>query len=165
MVKKIVPVVLVAVIALAGWFAYYYSDKVVIRRQLAGLAGELGKEAGETPIKMALKMRAVKDQLADSCQVLVPELDFAEDLEQDLIIQYLMYRRNSYDVITVVFEDLQVDILVKDEAAVQLSVQMNMFKENPSETVEESGQVELMLKKGEENWLLHKVVVPENLVE
>ena len=164
MVNKLIIVVLVLAVVFGGWFAYYYSDKQVITRQLTGLAGKLGKEAGETPIQLALKMRAVKDQLADRCQVLVPEQSFDEALEQDLIIRYLMYRHNSYEVITVVFEELQVDIPAKGEAAAQVTVRINMNNPNQEEAVEESGQVELTLKKDQDNWLLHTVIVPENLV-
>ena len=164
MVNKLIIVVLVLAVVLGSWFAYYFSDKEVIKRQLTGLARDLGKEAKETPIRLALKMRAVKDQLADRCQVLVPEQSFNEALEQDLIIRYLMYRHNSYEDITVVFEELQVDIPTKGEATAQVTVRINMNEVNQEEAVEESGQVELSLKKGEDNWLLHSVIVPENLV-
>lgn len=165
MVKKLITVALVLAVALGSWFAYYFSDKEVVKRQLTGLAGELSKESRETPIQLALKMRAVKDQLADRCQVLIPERSYDEALEQDLIIRYLMYRRNSYEVITVAFEELHVDIPAKGEAAAQVTVRINMNKANQAEAVEESGQVELTLKKGEDNWLLYTVIVPENLVE
>ncbi len=165
MFNKLIIVALVLAVVLGSWFAYYFSDKEVLKRQITGLAGELDKKAGETPIQLALKMRAVKDQLADRCRVVVPERSFDEALEQDLIIRYLMYRHNSYEVITVAFEDLYVDIPTKGEATAQLTVRINMNKANQTEAVEESGQVELTLKKGEDNWLLHTVIVPENLVE
>ena len=165
MVNKLITVALVLALALGSWFAYYFSDKEVIERQLTGLAGKLDKEGQETPIQLALKMRAVKDQLADRCQVLIPERSYDEALEQDLIIRYLMYHRNSYEVITVAFEELHVDIPAKGKATALITVRLNMNKANKTEAVEESGQVELRLKKGEENWQLHTVIVPENLVE
>ncbi len=165
MTNKLITIALLLAVVLGSWFAYYFSDKEVIKRQLTGLAGKLEKEAGETPIQLALKMRAVKDQLADRCRIVVPEQSFDEALEQDLIIRYLMYRHNSYEVITVVFEELQVDIPAKGEAAAQVIVRINMNKENQEEAVDESGQVELTLKKVEDNWLLHTVFVPENLVK
>jgi hypothetical protein len=165
MVNRLIIVALVLAVVLGSWFAYYYSDKEVIKRQLTGLAGKLEKEAGETPIQLALKMRAVKDQLVDRCRIVVPERSFDEALEQDLIIRYLMYRHTSYEVITVVFEELQVDIPARDEAAAQVTVRINMNKSDQQEAVEESGQVDLTLTKGEDNWLLHTVIVPENLVE
>ena len=165
MANKLIPIALLLAVVFCSWFAYYFSDKEVIKRQLTGLAGELEKETGETAIQLALKMRAVKDQLADMCRIVVPERSFDEAVEQDLIIRYLMYRHNSYEVITVVFEELQVDIPAKGEAAAQVTVRINMNEVNQEEAVEESGQVEITLKKGEDNWLLHRVIVPENLVE
>ena len=165
MANKLITVALVLAVVLGSWFAYYFSDKEVIKRQLTGLAGELEKETGETQIQLALKMRAVKDQLADKCRIVVPERSFDEALEQDLIIRYLLYRHNSYEVITVVFEELQVDIPAKGEAAAQLLVRINLNNPNQKEAVDESGEVDLTLKKGEDNWLLHTVIVPENLVD
>ena len=165
MANKLIPIALLLAVVFCSWFAYYFSDKEVIKRQLTGLAGELEKETGETAIQLALKMRAVKDQLADMCRIVVPERSFDEAVEQDLIIRYLMYRHNSYEVITVVFEELQVDIPAKGEAAAQVIVRINMNNPNQEEAVDESGQVELTLKKGGDNWLLHTVIVPENLVE
>lgn len=165
MANKLIIAALVLVVALGSWLAYYFSDKEVIKRQLTVLAAKLDKEGEETPIQLALKMRAVKDQLADRCQVLVPERSFDEVLEQDLIIRYLIYRRNSYEVITVAFVEQHVEIPAKGEATTQVKVQLNMNKGDTTEAVEESGQVELRLKKGEDNWLIHRVIVPENLVE
>ena len=121
MANKLIPIALVLAVVFCSWFAYYFSDKEVIKRQLTGFAGELEKETGETAIQLALKMRAVKDQLADMCRIVVPERSFDEAVEQDLIIRYLMYRHNSYEVITVVFEELQVDMPAKDEAAAQVA--------------------------------------------
>ncbi len=39
-----------------------------------------------------------------------------------------------------------------------------MNKANQAEDVDESGQVELVLTRGEDNWLFHTVIIPENLV-
>ena len=76
-----------------------------------------------------------------------------------------MYCRNNFEVIAVAFEELQVDLPAKGEATAQITVRLNMNRADKTEAVEKSGQVRLTLKKDEDNWLLHKVIVPENLVE
>ena len=165
MVKKLIIVALVLTISLGGWFAYYFSDKVVIKRQLVGLAVELGKEGQETPVQMALKMRQVMNMLPASCQVRIPELGYVELLEQDLIIRYLIYHRSRYALLTVAFEDVVIDIPTKGQAIVQTTVRLQRKKANQADVVEEAQQVELALNKGDKKWLLQAVTMPEALVQ
>jgi hypothetical protein len=163
MTAKLITVTLVLAVVLGSWFAYYFSDKEVIKRQLTELAFELDKDGEETPLQLAFKMRAVKEQLADSCQVVIPEREYDEPLERDIIISYLMYHRNLYESINVDFEDLHLDIPTKGEANVLNTVRLTL--ENKAENVEEFGQVEFGLIKIEGDWLLHRIVLSENLVE
>ncbi|MEN8257970.1 MAG: hypothetical protein ABFS09_08930 [Thermodesulfobacteriota bacterium] len=163
MVKKIIVVTLVLVIALGAWLSYYFSDKEVIKRQLAGLAVELSKEGRETPVQMALKMREVKDMLADSCQVVVPQRNYREAVEQDLIIRYLIYHRNRYTLIMVAFEDLEIEIPAKGQAQVQSTVRLQRQQGNGATAVEVH-PLELSLTKGDKAWLLKAVTMPEALI-
>lgn len=165
MIKKLIIVVLVLVIAVSGWLAYYYSDKKVIDRQLAGLAMELGKEGQETALQIAFKIREIKKVLAYSCLVHIPERSYEEPLEQDLIIRYLIYYRNRYTEITVAFEDLLIDISATGEAVVQSTVRFKRKKANMIDAVEELFRVELTLEKGDKKWLIQKVILPETLIE
>jgi len=64
MSKKLLIPAIVAALVLAGWLCYYFSDKMVIRRQFAELAQDLAKAEQEQPIQMALKMGRVKTMLA-----------------------------------------------------------------------------------------------------
>ena len=52
-----------------------------------------------------------------------------------------------------------------DGLAEPQSLIWNIQRADKTEAVEKSGLVRLTLKKDEDNWLLHKVIVPENLVE
>ena len=165
MIKKLIFVVLVLVIAVSGWFAYYYSDKKVINRQLAGLAVELGKEGQETALQTALKIREITKMLTDSCLVRIPERSYEETMEQDLIIRYLIYHRNRYAEITVAFEDLLIDIPASGEAVVRSTVRLKRKKANMAEDVEEFYRLELTLEKGSEKWMLQEVTLPEALIE
>lgn len=165
MVKKTLVVILVLVIALGGWLLYYFSDKVVIKRQLSGLAVELGKEGQEAPIRMALKMHNIQNGLAKSCLVTIPERGYSEALEQDLIIRYLIYDRNRYVLLSVILADVIVDIPTKGQAVVQSTVLIRRQSSAQKEPVEESYQVELALIKSDKKWLLHKITMPEALVE
>ncbi len=166
MSKKILIVALVLVMALGGWLAYYFfSDKEVIKRQLTGLAVELGKEGQEPPIQMAMKMRKVKNMLADGCLVTIPERGYSELLEQDLIIHYLIYYRNRFALLTVAFEDVIVDIPLKGKATVLSTIRLRRQNTGQTEMVEESHQVKLALVKSDKEWLFQNVTIPEALIE
>lgn len=165
MAKKILVISLVLVIALGGWLAYSYSDKEVIKRQLGGLAMELGKEGQEPLLPMALKMRKVKNMLSKSCLVRIPEMGYSETLEQDLIIRYLIYHRNRFDLFTVAFTDVVVDIPAKGVAAVQGTVRVRHRDTAETESVEENHHVDLALAKVDKKWLFREVTMPEALLE
>ena len=167
MAKKILIFILGLAVALGGCFAlYYFSDKEVIKRQLAGLAVEIGKkEQQEPPMAMALKMRNVKNVLAMSCLVAIPERGYSEPLEPDLIIQYLIYHRNRFILLAVAFDNMTVTIPAKERAAVQATVRIRNQNTGQAEFIEEVHQVELALVKRDKKWLLDKVTIPEALVE
>jgi hypothetical protein len=164
--KKIIIATLALTVVLGGCFAlYYFSDTEVIKRQLSGLAAEIGKEGQEPPMAMALKMRTAKNALAKSCLVVIPERGYSESLESDLIIQYLIYHRNRFALLAVAFENMTVAIPAKERAAVQTAVRLRHLKAGQTELAEEVYQVELALVKRDKKWLLDKVTLPEALVE
>ena len=165
MLKKFIPVVLLLAVVVTGWLAYYYSDKQVIKRQLVAAAGELNKEGQETAVQVALKMHNVQDILAQSCQVVIPDRNYDESVERDLIIRYLIYHRSLYTGIKVALEDLSVDIPVKKRALVQSTVFLQRMGTDQSAPVEERSRVELVLEKGEKKWLLNKITLPESLIK
>ena len=165
MIKKSFIVALVLAIAMSGWLAYYFSAKEVIKRQLTGLAVELGKEEQESPLQMARKMGKIKKMLEKDCLVTIPEMGYSEVLEQDLIIHYLIYHRNRFALLTAAFEDVIIDIPLKGQATVQSTVSLRHQNMAQTGFIEESHQVEIALVKSDKKWLFHKVTMPEALVE
>ncbi len=151
-------------LASGGWLTYYFSDKEVIKRQLSEVAAALGKEEQETTMQMALKMREVKNMLAASCLVTIPERGYNEALEQDLIIHYLIYYRNHYILLTLAFEDPHIDIPVKGQAVVQSTIRLRLQSTSQSEVVEKSHQVSFSLTRGDKKWLFQTITLPEALV-
>lgn len=137
----------------------------MIKRQLGVLAVELSKEGQETPVQMALKLRKVKEMLAQSCQVTIADMDHVEDVESDLVIHYLIYYRQRYRAITVTFAEIEIGIAAKGEATVQTMVHLGKTKKAGEEGRAERYQVEIVLNKGEKNWLIHAVSMPDALTK
>lgn len=164
MPKKILLIAIVLVAALAGWLCYYFSDKMVIRRQFAELAQDLTKEEQEQPIPMALKMGKLKAMLAPTCQAAVPEKGYAEELEQGLVLQYVIYYRSRYTRLTVHLDDPQITIPAKGQAVVQVMAHLQRQLPGRMEPPLENHPVELSLRKGDERWLIQKAVLPASLI-
>ncbi len=161
--KKLIMLALIVVVALGGWLAYYFSDTEVIKRQLAELAVELSKEGKETPVQMALKLRTVKEMLAPSCQVTLADSDHVEELERDMIIQYLIYYRQRYVALRVHFAAVEVDIPAKGEATVQTEVHLYRTRTAGLDTPPEQHPVEIFLDQDEDMWLIQAVNMPDAL--
>lgn len=164
MFKKLLIPAIVMALVLAGWLCYYFSDKMVIRRQFVELAQDLAKEEQEQPIQMALKMGRVKTMLATTCQATVPEKGYTEELEQGLALQYLIYYRSRYSRLTVQLEELQITLPAKGQAVVQVTASLQRHLAGQAESPMESHRVELSLLKGEQRWLIQKAILPASLI-
>ncbi len=165
MIYKLTAVLAAVLLIIGGWLTYYYSDTRVIKRQLDTLALELSKQGQEATLQTALKIREIATMLPDSCLVHIPERDFQESVEKDLIIRYLLYQRNRYQTLSVSFVDPVIELPVKGEALVRSMVRLVRKKSEGTEPVEVISNVEIVLGKGEEKWQLRQVILPEILLE
>ncbi len=166
MANKSLVTILALVVVIAGWFAYdYFSDKEVIKRQLLGLAVAIGKEGQEPPVQLALKMGNIKNMVAKSCLVIVPERGYNETLEPDIIIQFLIYYRNRFNRLAVTLDDMIVDVSTKEKAGVQVAVSVKRLDSVQTETIKKDQLVELNLVKSDKKWLIQKVTLPEALLD
>ena len=164
MVNKLLVSGLVLLLVLGGWLGWYFSDKQVVKRLGIGMSWDISKEGRESTVQTALKMREIKNVLAADCTVIIPERSYRESVDRDMIISYLVYHRQRYSLITVTFADMWVDIPAKGKAVVQLRAHL-LRQQGQAEPVEESGDVEIVFKKENREWLLSSVTVPVKLVE
>jgi hypothetical protein len=161
--KKLIISGIVLTIALGGWLTHYYSDKEVIKRQFHAIAQKLSKEGKEAPVMMAMKMKQVMDLLAQYCQIEIPEQGFSEALESGLIIRYIINYRSRQTTLLVAVDEITVEIPDKGRSRVDALVHLTGNSDQPY-FFEESHRGEFALQKGEKKWLIHKAVLPGELV-
>jgi hypothetical protein len=151
---------------LISWLCWYFSDKQVIKRQLIGMTWELSKKnRQESTMETALKMREVKAMLADNCTVLIPERNkYAESVERDMAIIYLMHYRDRYEMLAVSFEEMNIEFPVKGEAVVQSKVLLRKQSNQPPPT-ELTAPVKLTMKKQNGDWLLTQAEIAAALLD
>jgi hypothetical protein len=161
--KKSVIAVVVLLAGVIGWCLHHYSDREVIKRTLGSMAVALGKEGEESPIQLALKMRPVKDFIAPACKVNVPESNYHEILDPDLVIRYLIVYRSRQANLLVTIDGIEVDIPGKGSAEVSILIHMTANQNQP-DFFDEIHQVKFSLQKEEKKWRLHQATLPDALV-
>ena len=161
--KKSMIAIIVLLAGVTGWFLHYTSDKEVIKRTFSSIAVALGKEGEEAPIQLILKMRPVKDFIAPACEVIVPESNYHELLDPDLVIRYLIVYRSRQANLQVAIDKIVVDIPGKGSAEVRILVHMSANRNQP-DFFDEVHQVKFSLQKEKKKWRLHQATLPDALV-
>ncbi|MCX5870043.1 MAG: hypothetical protein NTY00_05270 [Deltaproteobacteria bacterium] len=161
--NKSIIAVAVLLAGVFGWFLHHYSDKEVIKRTLSSIAVALGKEGEEAPIQLALKMKTVKDFIAPACEVIVPESNYHEVLDPDLVIRYLIVYRSRQANLQVAIDKILVDIPDKGSAEVSALVHVTANQNQP-DFFDEVHPVKFSLQKQKKKWLLHQATLPDALV-
>ncbi len=153
-------------IALMGtWLKYYFSDLMVIKRNLTKLAVAISKEEQETSMQMALKMKKVKHHLTNPCQVIIATRNTMVPLESDLIIRYLMYYRQRYTNITLTLDPIEVDIPQKDRATVHTTIHLRREGQTSQTTIQETEPLEFSMIKADKTWRIEQVIIPATIVD
>ncbi|MDO9041189.1 MAG: hypothetical protein Q7U64_02455 [Desulfocapsaceae bacterium] len=159
MKRKMIIAVVVLLAGITGWCLHHYSDREVIKRTLSSIAVALGKEGEESPIQLALKMRPVKDFIAPACKVNVPESNYHELLDPELVIRYLIIYRSRQAKLQVAIDGIQVDIPGKGSAEVSALVHVTA-NQNQHDFFDEVHQVNFSLQKQKKKWQLHQATLP-----
>ena len=161
--KKLILVVIVLLAGITGWLLHHFSDREVIKRKFNSVAVGLSKQGEETPVALALKMRPVKDFIAPSCKVIVPETNYQESLDPDLVIRYLMLYRSRQSSLEIAMDKILVDIPGKGQAEVSALVHVTANLNQP-DFFDEIHQLTFSLHKEDKKWLLHQTTLPAALV-
>jgi len=161
--KKLILVAIVLLAGITGWLLHHFSDREVIKRKFNSVAVGLSKQGEETPVALALKMRPVKDFIAPSCRVIVPETNYQEALDPDLVIRYLMLYRSRQSSLQIALDEILVDIPGKGLAEVSALVHITANPDQP-DFFDEVHPLTFSLHKEEKKWLLHKTILPGALV-
>jgi hypothetical protein len=135
----------------------------VLKRTFTAVAGSLSKEGEETPVMTAFKMKPVKDFIAPACEVSVPERNYHEILDPELVLRYLISYRSRQANLRVALEEILIEIPDKGRAEVSILVHVTA-NSNQSDFFDETHRVTFSLQKQEKNWLIYQAVLPDALV-
>lgn len=161
--KKFMLIAIVLLAGITGWLLHHFSDREVIKRKFNSIATELGKQGEESPVALALKMRPVKDFIGPSFLAMVPETNYRETLDPEMVIRYLIIYRSRQSSLEIAMDKIEVDIPGKGLAEVSALVRVTA---NPGrqDFFDEVHQLTFSLRKEDKKWLLHQAILPDALV-
>ncbi len=159
------PIIAGALIIVVGiWVVFYLfpSEEKKVRKQFRLLAGWISKEPGENPIAMAYKIKNIGTLFDGTCEFNIPAYSFSGIYSPQEISGYASSARISLSQLDLKFYDLAVTFPEEGVARVSLTARVT-GKSSSGEYIDEAHELESLLKKVENKWLLSKIEVVEVL--
>lgn len=152
-------VVIIGIVAVVYLFP---SDEKKIKKQVALLAEWASKEPGENIFTTVQKIKGIGTLFAERCVLKLPSHEIAGPHSRDEITAYATQARVQFSRIHLKFEDLTIIFPEKEVARVTLTGRLTGKWAN-GENVDESRELECILKKIDNQWLFTEFEVVEVL--
>ena len=160
--KNIIIGVLVLVIGIGVTLYFFPSEEKRIKKQFRLLAEWVSKDPGENTFTMAYKVKNIGTLFDGTCEFKVPVYSFSGSYTPEEISSYAASGRLSCSQLNLKFYDLVIVFPEKGVAKVTLTARLT-GKSNVGEYINETHELESVLKKIEKRWLFSKFEVVEVL--
>jgi len=160
--KKIIIGALVLVIGIGVAIYFFPSEEKKIKKQFRLLAEWVSKEAGENTFTMAYKIKNIGTLFDGTCEFKVPVYSFSGSYTPEEISSYAARGRLFCSQLYLKFYDLVITFPEEGLAKVTLTAKLT-GKLNVGEYIDETHELESVLKKIEKKWLFSKFEVVEVL--
>jgi hypothetical protein len=160
--KKIIIGALVLVIGIGLVLYFFPSEEKKIKKQFRLLAEWVSKDPGENTFTMAYKIKNIGTLFDGTCEFKVPVYSFSGSYTPEEISGYAARGRLSCSQLYLKFYDLVIAFPEKGIAKVTLTAKL-AGRLNVGEYIDETHELESVLKKIEKKWLFSKFEVVEVL--
>jgi hypothetical protein len=160
--KNIIIGALVLVIGIGVTLYFFPSEEKKIRKQFRLLAEWVSKDPGENTFTMAYKVKNIGTLFDGTCEFKVPVYSFSGSYTPEEISGYAARGRLFCSQLYLKFYDLVIVFPEKGVAKVTLTARLT-GKSNGGEYIDETHELESVLKKIEKRWLFSKFEVVEVL--
>ena len=157
----IIAVLIVAIGLLAKVFLFPSEEKKV-KRQFALLSEWVSKDPGESTFTMAHNVKSIGALFAENCDLKAPVHSLSGSYTREEITGIALQGRNQFLSLSLKFYDLQISFPEKGVANVTLTGKLT-GKSTFGEYVDETRELECLLKKSEKKWLFSQFEVVEVL--
>jgi len=160
--KKIVISLMIVAIGIGVVLYFFPSEEKKIKKQFRLLAEWVSKDPGENTFIMAYKIKNIGTLFDGTCEFKVPVYSFLGSYTREEISSYAASGRLSCSQLYLKFYDLVIIFPEKEVAKVTLTARLT-GKLNAGEYIDETHELESILKKTEKKWLFTKFEVVEVL--
>lgn len=164
--RKMATYLLMAVLLIGGgsWIALglAQSEEKRVRKSFHLLAEAMSKESGESIFTLDQKMKNIASLLDETCEIKIPAYGLSDALTRDEITGYVVRGRLYYSQLHVKFLDVEVAFPETGLSKVRLTARVT-GKTTAGETVNEAHEIECILKKMENKWIVSAVEAIEVL--
>lgn len=160
--KNIIIGALVLVIGIGVTIYFFPSEEKKIKKQFRLLAEWVSKNPGENTFTMAYKVKNIGTLFDGTCEFKVPVYSFSGSYTPEEISGYAARGRLFCSQLYLKFFDLVIVFPEKGVAKVTLTAKLT-GKSNVGEYIDETHELEFVLKKIEKRWLFSKFEVVEVL--
>jgi hypothetical protein len=160
--KKII--IIAVIVAIGVWAVAYFfpSEEKKIKKQFRLLAEWVSKEPSENTLTTVYKIKHIGTLFDTTCEFQVPVYSFSGNYTPDEISGFAAQGRLASSQLCLKFYDLNITFPEKGSAKVALTARLT-GRLSVGDYIDETHEVESVLKKVEKKWLFSKVEVIEVL--
>lgn len=153
---------LIAVIGIVAAFIFSPREEKKVKKQFYLLSEWVSKSSEENAFTMLQKMKNIGTLFDEECELKVPSQSLSGSYKREEIITYAGSARSYFSQLHLKLYDFSILFLEKEVAKVSLTSRLT-GRSTAGEQVDETRELECILKKIEKKWLFSAIDVVEVL--
>ena len=161
-VKTILIAVLMVIVGILAAVFFFPSEEKKVKKQFALLSEWVSKDPGESTFTMAHKIKSIGTLFAETCDLIVPVHSLSGSYPRQEISGIALRGRAQFNTLSLKFYDLNISFPENGVAKVALTGKLT-GRTTFGEEMDETRELECLLKKVEKKWLFSQFEVVEVL--
>jgi hypothetical protein len=161
-IKYILVGVLVVIIGIAVVFYFFPNEEKKVKKQFNFLSEWVAKSQDEAPFTMLQKIKNIGTLFDEHCELKAPSQSLSGSYAREEISTYAGSARSHFSQLNLKFYDFHIAFPEKGIANVTLTGRLT-GKSTAGEQVDETREIDCILKKTKNKWLFNQIEVVEVL--
>jgi hypothetical protein len=161
-IKYLIIGILIVIIGVAVAISFFTGEERKVKKQFHFLSEWVSKAPDENVLNMLQKNKKIGTLFDEPCTLKVSNHSLSGSYKRDEIVSYAMSARSHVSQLDLKFYDFNIVFPEKEIAKVTLTARL-LGKSTVGEQVDETRELECVLKKIESKWLFNEIEVVEVL--
>ncbi len=161
-IRYLIIALLIVVMGISAIFFFSPGEQKKVKKQFALLSEDVSKNPSENTFIMAKKIKGISALFSESCEFQVPDYSLSGVYTREEISAIALRGRAHFSNLDLKFYDFKISFPEKDLARVNVTGRL-IGKSVYGEQVNETRELECLLKKVEKKWLFSQLEVVEVL--